>query len=215
MGARKPPPLFVRKLPAIMGPPASASDDISGAVTVILPPRRSVGPWAWLSGWLPAGTVWPPSRRTAALALVASPVLAGVIVASQLRPRGAERVGASVMAYVSPSTQEGPPAASGDRPLVTPPTFQELAVTQPPSRMSEAPRCELPVVQVEELPVARAQPPASPWAAFAASSAVDPTALPEPAPPPKRPAKGARARSHRSIDDLVRKMNASAATTKY
>jgi hypothetical protein len=214
MGARKPPPLFGRKLPAVMGPMAPALDDISGAVTVILPPRRPVGPWAWLNGWLPPGTVWPPSRRTAALALALSPVLAGIIVSTQLRPRGAERVGASVMAYVSPSAQEGPPVAAGDRALIAT-SAQELAVTQPAPRVSEAQRCELPVVQVEELPVARAQPPPSPWAAFAASSAVDPTALPEPAPPKPHPAKGARARSHRSIDDLVRKMNASATTTKY
>ncbi|HEY4016092.1 MAG TPA: hypothetical protein VGM06_22310 [Polyangiaceae bacterium] len=184
-------------------------------MTVILPPRRPAGPWAWLNGWLPPGTVWPPSRRTAALALALSPVLAGIVVSTQLRPRGAERVGASVMAYVSPSAQEGPPVASGDRLVLASPPPSEMALTPPPVRVSEGPRCELPVVQVEELPVARAQPPASVWAAFAASSAVEPTALPEPAPPKPHPIKGARARSHRSIDDLVRKMNASASTTKY
>jgi hypothetical protein len=176
-----------------------------------------VGLWASLVAWLPPGRVWPPSRRTAALALLCSPVLAGVIVATQLRPRGAEKVGASVLAYVAPSAQEGAaaPFASGDRLALTNlPT--EAPVVAPPPRVSEAPRCELPVVQVEALPVARAEPPISLWAAFASTPVLSADAPPAPAAPaPSKHAAKAKARGHRSIDDLVRKMNASASTTKY
>ena len=217
MGVRKLPPLLLRNLPAVIGPASSAPDDISGAVTVILPPRRALGPWASLLAWLPPGKLWPPSRRTAALALLCSPVLAGIVVATQLRPRGAEKVGASVLAYVAPSAQDGvaPPFGPGDRLAVAnlPP---DALVAPPPPRVSEGPRCELPVVQVEALPVARAEPPVSPWAAFASTPVLSADTPPAPpALPPAKHAAKAKMRGHRSIDDLVRKMNASTSPTKY
>ena len=58
-------------------------DDISGAVTVSHSACLG-GRWGRAHGSTHGcrrKTVWPPSRRTAALALVCSPVLAGIIVA--------------------------------------------------------------------------------------------------------------------------------------
>jgi hypothetical protein len=141
------------------------------------------------------------------------PVTAGVLVASMLRPEGAARMSASVLSYVSPSSSEGPVGAPvTDRPA---PSAIPVESAMASLKSSPAPRCELPVVSVWELPVARAEPPQSPWPVYHAPDAEPSSSSAVDIPVPRRAAKPARPRAHRSIDDLVRKVNAADSKKKY
>jgi hypothetical protein len=156
------------------------------------------------------------------------PVTAGVLVASGLRPRGAERVNASVLSYVSREVSDATEAKDGVSGSTTDRAAGLAASAAPadPAAAASAtmatpaaPRCELPVVSVWELPVAREERPLSPWPVChppepdASASAVDST-------PPRRGPRG-RSKARRStsastsIDDLVRKVNAADSKKKY
>jgi hypothetical protein len=143
-----------------------------------------------------------------------APVTAGVlVVVSRLRPQGAERVNASVLSYVSPLSEakDGVGSSTTDRPSAPAPSVAPgdpgTASIAAAVRDVSAPRCELPVVSVWELPVAREERPQSPWPVYHPPEP-EASAIAVESAPPRRARARPKARRSTSIDDLVRKVNA-------